>query len=99
MKFEFSEVFNSSAVGCHGVHSCEDSVKVDRFSGKDIVPFHVGKFGYPFGAENSEFGEFEIKGMILDHFPCEFLTGSEEYILCGFGCEPGKKSLIRGSLF
>ena len=41
VKFKFSEVLNSSAVGCHGVHSGEDSVEVDRFSGKDIVPFHV----------------------------------------------------------
>ena len=34
---------------------------------------------------------FEVKGMILDHFPGEFLTGSEEYIFRGFRCEPGEK--------
>ena len=99
VKFEFSEVLNSPAVGCSGVHSSEDGIEVDRFYGKDIVPFHIGKFGYSFSAENSEFCEFEIKGIILDHFPHEFLTGSEEYILSGFRCEPGKKCLIRDSLF
>ena len=61
MEFEFSEVLNGPAVGCSGVHSGEDSVEVDGFSGKDIVPFHVGKFGHPFGVENFEFGEFEVK--------------------------------------
>ena len=73
MVFEFSEVLNGPSVGCSGIHSSEDSIKVDRFSGKDIVPFHVRKFGCSFNAENSEFCEFEIKGMILDHFPREFL--------------------------
>ena len=77
VEFEFSEALNGHAVGCSGVHSGEDSVEVDGFSGKDIVPFHVRKFGYPFE-------------MVLDHFPHEFLTGSEEYVLCRFGCEPGK---------
>ena len=61
MEFEYSELLNGPAVGCSGVHSGEDSVEVNRFSGKDIVPFHVGKFRYSFSTENSEFGELKSR--------------------------------------
>ena len=63
-----TKVLNGSAVSCSGVHSGEDDIKVDRFSSEDIVPFHVGKFRYSFSAENPKFHEFEVKGMVLDHF-------------------------------
>ena len=99
MEFEFSKVLIGPAVGCSGVHSSEDSIKVDGFSSKDIVPFHVKRFRYSFGAENPKFFEFKVNGMVLDHFPGKFLAGSEEDILGCFRCEPGEEIFIRGSLF
>ena len=56
------------------VHSNKNDIEVDRFSSEDIVPFHVGKFRYSFGNEHFEFREFKVEGMILDHFPCNFLA-------------------------
>ena len=99
MEFKLTKVLNGSAVGGGGVQTGEDGIKVDRFSSKDIVPFHVKKFRYSFGAENPKFFEFKVNGMVLDHFSGKFLAVSEEDILGCFRCEPGEEIFIRGSLF
>ena len=64
--------------------------RLTDFLARTLFHSMSGNSGTRFGIENSEFGEFEVKGMVLDHFPGEFLTGSEEYVICGFGREPGK---------
>ena len=81
MEFKFSEVLNGSGVSRSGVHSSKNGIQVDRFSGDDIVPFNVRKFWYSFGAEDFEFHEFKVEGVILDHFPHKFLAGGEESVV------------------
>jgi hypothetical protein len=91
MKFQVTNIFDSSVIHNSGIHARENGVKIDHLSRQHIVPFRVGELRDTFRAEDHAFGRLEVKRMILDKFPCELLTWSESSAVRVIVCEPSEK--------
>ena len=59
-------------VGFKGIVTCEDFVKIDVSVKEDIVPLQVGNERASWESKYCTFGGFEIDGIIVFEFECEF---------------------------